>query len=140
MGAALPQDATLRETVGGLAARIAPLMDRAEFHAALAEIWKAVAATNGHIEATAPWKLAKAGKMEEVAGVLYRSAEALRVLAILLSPFIPSTARRILEQLGIPDAPVTLEKAGETDYIKVGTRVNKGAVLFQKIDVDQEPV
>jgi methionyl-tRNA synthetase len=139
-GAALPQDATLRETVGGLAARIAPLMDRAEFHAALAEIWKAVAATNGHIEATAPWKLAKAGKMEEVAGVLYRSAEALRVLAILLSPFIPSTARRILEQLGIPDAPVTLEKAGETDYIRVGTRVNKGAVLFQKIDVDQEPV
>jgi methionyl-tRNA synthetase len=139
-GAALPQDATLRETVGGLAARIGPLMDRAEFHAALAEIWKAVAATNGHIEATAPWKLAKAGKGEEVAGVLYRSAEALRVLAILLSPFIPSTARRILEQLGIPDTPITLANAAETDYIRVGTRVNKRPVLFQKIDVNAEPV
>jgi methionyl-tRNA synthetase len=139
-GAPLPQDATLRETVGGLPARIGPLMDRNEFHSALAEIWKAVAATNGHIEATAPWKLAKAGKGEEVAGVLYQSAEALRVLAVLLSPFIPSTARRILAQLGIPDAPLRLENAREWDTIRTGTRVAKGPVLFQKIDVDAEPV
>ena len=137
-GAPLPQDASLRETVGGLADRISPRMDRNEFHTALAEIWKAVAAVNGHIEATAPWKLAKAGKNEEVAGVLYRSAEALRILAILLSPFIPSTTRRILEQLGIPDSPVRLENVRESDYIRAGTRVSKGPVLFQKIDVNAE--
>jgi methionyl-tRNA synthetase len=137
-GAPLPQDASLREMVGGLAERIAPLMDRHEFHTALAEIWKAVAATNGHIEATAPWKLAKAGKKEEVAGVLYQSAEALRTLAVLLSPFIPSTTGRILEQLGIPETPLRLENAREWDYIKAGTGVKKGPVLFQKIDVEAE--
>ncbi len=139
-GAALPQDATLRGAVGGLADRVAPLMDRLEFHAALAEIWKAVAATNGHIEASAPWKLAKAGKAAEVAGVLHQSAEALRALAVLLAPFVPSTSARILEQLGIPETPLRLESARQWDYIREGTRVRKGPVLFQKIDVDAEQV
>jgi methionyl-tRNA synthetase len=137
-GVPLPQDATLRDTVGDLADRVGPLMNRFDFHTALAEIWKAATATNGHIEATAPWKLAKAQKSDEVAGVLYQSAEALRIVAILLSPFVPSTSRRILEQLGIPDCPLQLEKAREWDYIRVGTRIQKGPVLFQKIDASAE--
>jgi methionyl-tRNA synthetase len=114
------------------------MMERNEFHVALAEIWDAARATNGHIEALAPWKLAKAGKTEEVLGVLYQAAEALRIIAVLLSPFVPSTSRRILEQLGIPDCPVSLENAKTWEYIKVGTRVQKGPVLFQKIDLDAE--
>jgi methionyl-tRNA synthetase len=137
-GAPLPQDAALRDAVGGLADRIGPLMEKNEFHTALAEIWKAVTATNGHIEASAPWTLSKQGKKDEVAGVLYRSAEALRILAILLTPFIPSTAKRILEQLGVPDCPLRLENARTWEYIKPGTRVQKGPVLFQKIDPNVE--
>ena len=70
--------------------------------------------------------------------MLYRSAEALRIIAVLLSPFVPSTARRILEQLGIPDCPVQLENARAAEYIGLGTRVNKGPVLFQKIDANGE--
>jgi methionyl-tRNA synthetase len=137
-GTPLPQDAVLREKVGTLAARVEPLMDRNEFHVALSEIWDAARATNGHIEALAPWKLAKAGKADEVAGVLYQAAEALRIIAVLLSPFVPSLSRRILEQLGIPDCPVSLENARTWEYIKVGTRVQKGPVLFQKIDPNAE--
>jgi methionyl-tRNA synthetase len=137
-GVPLPQDAPLRDAIGGLADRIAPLMDRFEFHTALAELWKGVTIANGHIEASAPWKLAKAGKTDEVAGVLYQSAEALRILAVLLSPFIPSISRRIFEQLGIADAPTRLESAREWDYIRVGTKVRKGPVLFQKIDAEAE--
>jgi methionyl-tRNA synthetase len=137
-GAALPQDALLRDSVGGLAERIEPLMEKREFHTALAEIYKAVTAANGHIEACAPWTLSKQGKKEEVAGVLYRAAEALRILATLLSPFIPSTARRILEQLGIPGAPARLEDAKRWEAIPAGTAVVKGAVLFQKIDANAE--
>jgi methionyl-tRNA synthetase len=137
-GAALPQDAALKETLAGLPGRVEALMEENEFHTALAELWKAGTATNGHIEASAPWTLSKQGKKEEVAGVLYRSAEALRIIAVLLSPFVPSTARRILEQLGIPDCPVLLENARAAEYIGLGTRVNKGPVLFQKIDANGE--
>ena len=60
---------------------------------------EAARAINGHIEACAPWTLSKQGKKEEVAGVLYRSADALRIVAVLLAPFVPSAAKRILEQL-----------------------------------------
>lgn len=137
-GAPLGPDASLRESAGGLADRITPLMERNEFHTALAEIWKTVTATNGHIEATAPWTLSKQGKKEEVAGVLYRSAEALRIIAVLLAPFIPATSKGILEQLGIPDCPLQLENARAWEYIKPGTRVQKGPVLFQKIDANAE--
>jgi methionyl-tRNA synthetase len=137
-GATLPQDAVLREKVGTLAVRIGPLMERMELHTALAEIWEAARATNGHIEASAPWSLSKQGKTSEVAGVLYQAAEALRIIAVLLSPFIPSSSRRILEQLGIPDCPVTLENARTWEYIRTGTRVQKGSVLFLKIDANAE--
>jgi methionyl-tRNA synthetase len=137
-GAPLPQDAVLREKVGSLADRVAPLMEKNEFHTALAEIWDAARATNGHIEALAPWKLAKQGKTEEVAGVLYQAAEALRIIAVLLSPFVPSSSKQILWQLGIPDCPLNLENARAWEYIKAGTRVQKGPVLFKKIDPDAE--
>ena len=137
-GKSLPQDAVLREKVAGLADKVAPLMDKNDLHVALAEIWEAARATNGHIEASAPWSMAKKGAMDEVAGVLYQAAEALRIIAVLLSPFIPTLSRRILEQLGIPDCPVSMENARTWEYIKVGTRVQKGPVLFNKIDPNAE--
>ncbi|HZE98724.1 MAG TPA: methionine--tRNA ligase [Planctomycetota bacterium] len=138
-GAALPQDDALKETLAGLPGTVETLMGKYEFHTALAEIWKAGTAANGYIEATAPWKLSKdPAKKEELARVLYCGADSLRILALLLSPFIPSTSKRILEQLGIPDCPVRLENARVGEYIGIGTRVNKGAVLFQKIDANAE--
>ncbi|HVE38451.1 MAG TPA: class I tRNA ligase family protein [Planctomycetota bacterium] len=137
-GTPLPQEATLHESVDGLADRITPLMEKNEFHNVLAEIMKAVTSTNGFIEACAPWTLSKQGKKEEVARVLYDSAEALRIFAILLSSFMPTTSRRILEQLGIPDTPLQLENARTWEYIRLGTRVQKGPVLFQKIDANAE--
>jgi methionyl-tRNA synthetase len=136
-GPPLAQDATLREKIGGLADRVAPLMDRFEFHTALAELLEAASAVNGYIEACAPWSLHKQGRKEDVAGVLRRAADAVRVLAVLLSPFVPSLSARALDQLGVPDAPLRLETARAAEYIKAGSRVQKGPVLFQTIDVEQ---
>ncbi len=136
-GAPVPQDAALREKAFGLADRIAPAMDRWEFHAALAEIYETVRSVNTYIEASAPWTLNKQGRREETAGVLYRAAEALRAAAVLLSPFIPAASRRILEQLGVPDLPLRIEVAKAPECIKMGTRVRKEAVLFQRIDAER---
>ena len=44
--------------------------------------------------------------------------------------------RAILEQLGIPEAPLRLELARAPEYMRMGTRVRKGPLLFQKIDVN----
>jgi methionyl-tRNA synthetase len=112
-------------------------MDRFEFHVALAEIFEAASAINAFIEASAPWSLAKQGKKEEVAGCLYRAADAVRVLGLLMAPFTPGMSDRIFEQLGIPEIPRRLEAAQAQGYIKTGTRVRKGPVLFQTIDAEQ---
>ncbi len=136
-GAPLPGDALLAEKIGGLVDRVSPLMDRFDFHQALAEIFEAASAVNGFIEASAPWSLAKQGKKEEVAGCLYRAADALRVLGLLMSPFTPGMSDKIFEQLGIPEIPRRLEAARAQGYIKAGTRVRKGPVLFQTIDAEQ---
>lgn len=136
-GAPVPQDPALREKAFSLADRIAPLMDRWELHTALSEIYETVRSVNNYLEAAAPWTLHKNGRRDEVAGVLYRAAEALRAAAVLLSPFIPDASRRILEQLGVPDLPIRLEVAKAPECIKMGTRVRKGAVLFQRIDAEK---
>ncbi len=136
-GAPMPQDSALREKALGLADRVAPLMDHWEFHSALAEIWDAIRAANHYLESTAPWTLYKQGRREETAGVLLRSAEALRAAAVLLWPVIPDSSRRILEQIGVPDLPMRFEVASAPECIRIGTRLRKGPILFQRIDAEK---
>ncbi|HEX7899217.1 MAG TPA: methionine--tRNA ligase [Planctomycetota bacterium] len=136
-GVALPGDAALNEKMNGLVDRVAPMMDRFDFHMALAEIFEASSAINAFIENTAPFRIIKEGKTEEVAGCLYRAAEALRVIGILVAPFVPGMSEKIFEQLGIAEMPRTLDVAREREYIKAGTRVRPGPVLFQVINAKQ---
>ncbi|HEY3600874.1 MAG TPA: class I tRNA ligase family protein [Chthoniobacterales bacterium] len=55
--------------------------------------------SNLTIEQTSPWKMMKEGRHEEVAGILYDLSERLRVIAILISPILPTAAHRIFDQL-----------------------------------------
>jgi methionyl-tRNA synthetase len=71
-----------------------------EIHAALGRIGEFVTACNTYIEMAAPWKLAKdAARGEELDYALFALAEALRVVAILISPILPNATREILYQL-----------------------------------------
>ncbi len=131
---ALPSDAGLRAQVLDAANAVPALLDRWQFHTALAEIMKAVTSTNGYIEAVAPWKLAKQGRTAAVANCLYQAAEALRILTILLSPVLPASALKTMEQLGLDASALRLDASRTWEGIPDGTRVKKGPVLFPKID------
>ena len=131
----LPGDGPLRDDTLRMVTQVPELMDRWQFHTALARIMAIVGSTNGYIEAGAPWALNKRGKTAAVANCLYQAAEALRICAILLSPIIPSSASKILEQLGLdPAVALRLDAARAWQYIPEGTGVRKGPVLFQKVD------
>ncbi|HJT57390.1 MAG TPA: hypothetical protein VJ761_12900, partial [Ktedonobacteraceae bacterium] len=103
---------------------------------ALSIIWGLVRRANQYIEQSEPWKLARqSDKQEQLDTVLYSAAEAVRLLAIYLAPFMPSASNRILSQLG-------LEPVSETAWVREGiwgsralSHVSTGAQLFPRIEV-----
>lgn len=107
-------------------AQIEKLMDEFEFHTALNEIWHFVNACNKYINEKEPWKL----KGKELENVIYSLSDSLRVISILLSPFMPETSEKINQQLGVKSASFSDCKF---NLLKAGTKVKKGKVLFEKI-------
>ncbi len=107
---------------------------------ALAAIWKLVSRANKYIEENVPWKLAKEDS-ERLGTVLYQIAESLRLVAILIFPFMPETSSKIWAQLGMEAeivgatfmTPGELEQELTWGKIKPGQKVNKGEHLFRKI-------
>lgn len=87
--------------------------DDIDFHKALAAIWEIVRHCDRYIDQQAPWALAKAGKTDEIAATLYAVGEGLRSTAILLAAFMPETAGKVWQQLGLavdrPFSTVTAE-------------------------------
>jgi methionyl-tRNA synthetase len=90
-------------------------------------------AINSHLESTAPWKLAKdPEKRQELAEVLATSSEALRILLVLLSPYIPAKAAEALRLLGGESAVPGKLAWGQ---LPAGKTFEDGPVLFPRLDV-----
>ncbi len=112
------------------------------FDRALAHIFKLVGRTNGYIEHTAPWALAKnSSQSERLDTVLFHMAEAIRCIAFYLRPFMPGTAEEIERQLGLPPS---YSKAVVNDRPfwggrLVGARVVKSGPLFPRLEKPAPP-
>ena len=107
---------------------------------ALMEIWSYVGALNKYIDLTAPWALAKdEASKPQLASVMYHLAEGLRIVSVLLTAFIPGTAKRIQEVLGIDDdAKVSWESVARFGKDVCGLTVKQTAPLFPRIDIKKE--
>ncbi len=107
-------------------------MENLAFSEALEAVWRLISYSNFYIEKQAPWALAKQGKTDQLAMVLYNLFEVLRVVAILVSPFMPDTARSIWKQLNIPHE---LEKSSVTPFgmIIANTTIAKTGPLFPRL-------
>ena len=102
----IPAVTTDPELVGafeGLSADVATLLDRLEVTQALELIWQRVRRLNRYVEERAPWQLARdpeaAGALDETLASL---AEGVRVVSVLLHPYIPASTARLLEAIGSP--------------------------------------
>ncbi len=85
----------------GLTARVEELIGRAELTLALEEIWERVRRLNRYVEEQAPWQLAKDdARADELDRVLGTLVEGLRVVAVLLWPYLPASSERLLAALG----------------------------------------
>jgi len=101
-------------------------MEKLAFSEALKLTWNLVGRANLYIEQKAPWKLSKAGETDKLAAVMYNLCEVLKVSAFLVSPFIPSTAEKMWQQLGL-SSPISLKAKID------GVKVAKGEPLFPRI-------
>jgi methionyl-tRNA synthetase len=100
---AVDTDAALASDFDGLADEVAALLDRAELTQALDVIWQRVRRLNRYVEERTPWKLAKdPGAAAELDRTLASLVEGLRVVSVLLHPYIPVSVEKLLGALGAP--------------------------------------
>ncbi len=104
--------------------KIDKLMLNYELHIALNEIWNFIRSVNKYINEKEPWKL----KGKELENIVYNLLESLRVIAILIEPFIPETSEKINKQLGIKKGNFK-----ELKFRKINYRPKKGEHLFKKV-------
>ncbi|NED95016.1 methionine--tRNA ligase [Phytoactinopolyspora alkaliphila] len=115
-------------------------VERVAPHDALAAVWSLVEAANGYITEQQPWAVAKdESQRERLATILYSSAEALRVLAVLLNAAMPKACARLWESLGAAEALGALAEqpladAGRWGQLVPGAPVTKGDALFPRLD------
>jgi methionyl-tRNA synthetase len=123
-------DKQLQGDFDGLADEVCALLDRAEITQALDRIWQRVRRLNRYVEERAPWQLARDDARAEELDVTLRSlAEGLRVVTVLLTPYIPETAARLLAALGRADDSIAGARLGAAPG---GAAVERLPPLFPK--------
>jgi methionyl-tRNA synthetase len=101
---------------------------------ALESVWEFVRRLNRYVEEQAPWKLAKAGDDAALDATLCDLTEGLRLLTVLLHPFMPATAAEMSARIGLPaGSPVAWDEAA-WGRLPAGLRVVAGASLFPRIE------
>jgi methionyl-tRNA synthetase len=135
-------DQGLQEICEKVPSRLSQQMDDLAFSKALATIWEIVNAGNKYIDETAPWALAKAEKDRPRLGtVLYTTLESIRLSALLLASFVPSTSEKIWSQLGMEENlwEQNIKENGKWGGLKPGRKVAKPSPLFPRIDPSALP-
>jgi methionyl-tRNA synthetase len=131
-------ESDLPEVVAGAARRLDEHMLAIRLQPALVAVWDVVARANQYLVEKEPWKLAKdPSRREELASVLYASAEILRALALLIHPVMPLAAQQLWGQLGQPGEVLEqrLGVAVAWGGLVPGTLVTKAEPLFPRIDL-----
>ena len=114
------------------------LMENMQISDAVKVVWKFISRSNKYIDETAPWKLAKdETQKQNLANVLYNLAESLRIISILISPYMPATAKKIHDQLKVnqPFEEIQLEDAETFGKLEDNHEVGKPEQLFPRIEV-----
>lgn len=107
--------------------KISDCFDKYDVYSALAEIWSFIRSVNKYINDSEPWRLSG----DALGKVLYNALEALRIISILISPFMPNTAENLKSQLGVPSG----QQLDDCKFGKFEWKVKRGQNLFEKTEV-----
>lgn len=114
-------------------------MDKLNVTDALVEIWKFIRRLNKYIDENEPWVIAKdENKKGILAGVLYHLLEGIRVVTIMVSPFMPRVSDKIRQQIIFDDAKFKWESIQTFGMLEKNVEVKKGEVIFPRLDLEKE--
>jgi methionyl-tRNA synthetase len=119
----------------GLAEAVCERIDQVELTLALDEIWQRIKRLNRYVQGEAPWQLAKdAEQAEHLDQVLFTLAEGLRVVSVVLHPFMPDSTERLLAALGQEDLSLERARLGAAGG---GARIGELAQLFPRVETPE---
>ncbi|MEG0829913.1 MAG: methionine--tRNA ligase [Anaerovoracaceae bacterium] len=131
-------DKDLQAIAIGAGSKVETHMDSFEFNLALEEIWAVVRRANKYIDENTPWILAREeADKPRLDTVLHHLAEALRIISVLIYPFMHTTSNEIRKQLGLWYAEVAWEDAFKFELME-GEQVKKGDPIFPRLDIPKE--
>jgi len=131
-------DKELKELAVGVAPKVEADMDKFAFNNALEDIWTLVRRANKYIDEKTPWILAKdESKKAELDTCMHNLAESLRIVSILISPYMHTTSEKIRKQLGLWYSDIVWEDAFQFDMME-GEQVKRGDAIFPRLDIDKE--
>ena len=135
-------DASLKDTAKAVTEKVDTLLDKMLFSDALTEIWTLIRRSNKYVDETQPWVLAKDDSQKaKLANVLYNLSEAIRIVSVLIQPFMPNTPKLIWKQLGVSEGEATAWDSAKTwGILPADTVYTKGDVIFPRIDMKKELV
>ena len=115
------------------------LMDQFKISECLIKVWEFINNANKHIEDSQPWTLAKSSEQKDIDrldAVLYEVAESIRLSALILIPFMPSSCQKIFKQLGIEKniGDIRMEADGNWGSFDGNTKTGEREILFPRIE------
>ena len=134
------EDSELESKAREVVDEVRKLYDELSFNKILQKIWELVDTTNQYIDKTGPWNLAKTDEgKERLKTVMYNAAESLRILGVLLFPFMPKSCESLMLQLGVKK---TIEEQRMSSLDNWGnlpsdTKTQKAKQLFPRIEDKQ---
>lgn len=134
------QAASLATEIPETVAAVAQSFEALDFSRALERAWTIVAATDGYLTASAPWKQAESLTDEQQralrATVLYTAAEAIRIVTALVYPVIPEAAAKVWAQLGLGEIAKADLKTIAWGGLKPGTKLGAVEAVFPRAEKD----
>jgi methionyl-tRNA synthetase len=128
-----PTDADLRGDAEKALTQYRQRMEHLDFSNGLEALWAFVSRANQYVEESAPWKLAKdPAQATRLDTVLYSLAESVRLIAVAITPVMPTIAAQMRAQLGVDEKLTTLAEELKWGRLRAGTRLGAVAPLFPK--------
>jgi methionyl-tRNA synthetase len=129
-------DAHVQEIAGRVIRDFRSNFDDYSFSRALENVWELIARVNKYIVENEPWALAeKPAESGALDSVLFHSAEALRIVSVLIAPVLPATAQAIWSQLGLDgEVRQTRMDALKWETVLTGKTLRVGSALFPRLD------